>query len=183
MMRTPQSGGSILAPMPGRVMLVHVKRRDKVEAGTALLVLEAMKMEHVLRAPDSEVVGDIRVREGDQVKEGDAVARARRGTIRAERRLTNSPAGERDDNRLHEPVFIVVLTTHSRTQLETGRNEMADNKSKRGKPDRREVAKGDGYEVSYFARKHRIRQQARKLIERIGNDRAKLNADAAKMSK
>ena len=61
---------------------------------------------------------------------------------------------------------------------------MADNKSKRGKPDRREVSRRDGYEVSYFARKHEITgEQARKLIERIGNDRAKLNAAAAKMSK
>ena len=61
---------------------------------------------------------------------------------------------------------------------------MADDKSKRGKPDRREVARGDGYEVRYFARKHGITgEQARKLIERIGNDRDKLNAAAAKMSK
>ena len=70
-MRTPRSSGSILAPMPGRVMLVHVKQHDKVEAHAPLLVLEAMKMEHVLRAPESGVVGEVMVRQGDQVKESD----------------------------------------------------------------------------------------------------------------
>ena len=52
---------------------------------------------------------------------------------------------------------------------------MADNKAKRGKGDRARVAAGEGYEVSYFARKHDITtDQALKLIERIGNDRDKL---------
>lgn len=59
---------------------------------------------------------------------------------------------------------------------------MADNKSKRGAGDRRTVAAGEGYEVSYFARKHGIsKDQAQDLIKRIGNDRAKLNAAAAKL--
>jgi hypothetical protein len=59
---------------------------------------------------------------------------------------------------------------------------MADNKSKRGRQDRSRVAGNEGYEVSYFARKHGITlEQARKLIQRIGNDRAKLNAAAAKL--
>ena len=59
---------------------------------------------------------------------------------------------------------------------------MADRKSKRGKADRRKVAKGEGYEVAYFARKHGItRDQAIRLIDRIGNDREKLNKAAAKL--
>jgi hypothetical protein len=50
--------------------------------------------------------------------------------------------------------------------------------------DRRKVAAGQGYEVNYFATKHDIsRQQARDLIERIGNDRRKLNAAAARLSR
>ena len=62
--------------------------------------------------------------------------------------------------------------------------EMADNKSKRGPADRRRVAGGEGYEVQYFARKHRISaDQARKLIDRVGNDRSKLNKAAAKLAK
>jgi hypothetical protein len=59
---------------------------------------------------------------------------------------------------------------------------MADNKKKTGKQDRRTVAKGEGYEVAYFARKHGItREQALRLIDRVGNDRAKLNKAAEKL--
>ena len=59
---------------------------------------------------------------------------------------------------------------------------MADNKAKRGGTDRRTVAAGEGYEVNYFARKHGItKQQAEDLIKRVGNDREKLNAAAAKL--
>ena len=59
---------------------------------------------------------------------------------------------------------------------------MADDKSKRGEADRREVAAGEGYEVSYFARKHGIStEQAQKLIAEVGNDRAKLDAAAERV--
>ncbi|CAA0129206.1 DUF3606 domain-containing protein [Bradyrhizobium sp. INPA01-394B] len=61
---------------------------------------------------------------------------------------------------------------------------MADDKSKRGNADRRRVAGGEGYEVSYFAKKHGItKDQAEGLIKRIGNDRNKLNAAAEKLKK
>jgi hypothetical protein len=61
---------------------------------------------------------------------------------------------------------------------------MVDSKSKRGGADRRRVAGGQGYEVSYFARKHGISaDQARRLIDKIGNDRDKLNKAAAKLGK
>ena len=59
---------------------------------------------------------------------------------------------------------------------------MADNKAKRGTADRKKVSKSEGYEVAYFARKHGItRDQAIKLIDRIGNDREKLNKAAEKL--
>jgi hypothetical protein len=59
---------------------------------------------------------------------------------------------------------------------------MADNKSNRGGRDRGRVAAGQGYELGYFARKHGIsRDEARSLIKRVGNDRAKLNAAAEKL--
>ena len=48
--------------------------------------------------------------------------------------------------------------------------------------DRSRVAGGQGYELGYFARKHKIsRQEARSIIERIGNDREKLNAAAERL--
>jgi hypothetical protein len=55
-------------------------------------------------------------------------------------------------------------------------------KTKRPGVDRRVVAGSQGYEVGYFARKHGITaEQARALIEEIGNDREKLNAAAEKL--
>jgi hypothetical protein len=63
-----------------------------------------------------------------------------------------------------------------------GVSVMADSKSNRGGRDRGRVAGGQGYELGYFARKHGLsRDQARGLIDRIGNDRAKLNAAAERM--
>ena len=59
---------------------------------------------------------------------------------------------------------------------------MADSTKNRGGRDRSRVAAGQGYELSYFARKHGIsRDEAKQLIARIGNDRAKLNAAAERM--
>lgn len=59
---------------------------------------------------------------------------------------------------------------------------MADSTARRGSRDRKKVARGQGYEVSYFARKHGISiKQARELIEQVGNDRVKLNEAAKQM--
>ena len=61
---------------------------------------------------------------------------------------------------------------------------MADDKSKRGSGDRSRVAAGEGYEVSYFARKHGIsKDQAEQLIEKVGNNREKLNEAAGKLKR
>lgn len=52
---------------------------------------------------------------------------------------------------------------------------MADNKKARGKADRSKVAKGETYEVAYFARKHGITAaETRALIDKVGNSREKL---------
>ena len=64
-------GGKLSAPMPGKVVLVHVEDGEKVKAGQSLMVLEAMKMEHVILAPADGVVANIRFAAGDQVMEGD----------------------------------------------------------------------------------------------------------------
>jgi hypothetical protein len=59
---------------------------------------------------------------------------------------------------------------------------MADNTARRGSRDRKKIARGQGYEVSYFASKHGLSlKQARELIDRVGNDRAKLNEAAEQM--
>ena len=63
-------GGRLTAPMPGKVVSFAVKVGDKVKAGQALAVMEAMKMEHTMTAPvDGEVV-ELLYATGDQVSEG-----------------------------------------------------------------------------------------------------------------
>lgn len=59
--------GDVQAPMPGKVLQVLVAQGDDVEEGTPLLVLEAMKMEHTLRATADAVVERTFGREGDVV--------------------------------------------------------------------------------------------------------------------
>jgi propionyl-CoA carboxylase alpha chain len=60
--------GSLLAPMPGTVIRVLAGTGDAVRAGAALVVLEAMKMEHTVAAPVDGVVGEMHVAPGDQVE-------------------------------------------------------------------------------------------------------------------
>jgi 3-methylcrotonyl-CoA carboxylase alpha subunit len=62
--------GGLTAPMPGKVLAVLVKPGDAVRAGQALLVMEAMKMEHTITAPVDGVVKRVPFAVGDQVSEG-----------------------------------------------------------------------------------------------------------------
>ena len=60
--------------MPGTVVSVRAKSGHEVSAGEALVIVSAMKMEHVLLAPRDGTV-DILVREGDSVVVDEVVAR------------------------------------------------------------------------------------------------------------
>ncbi|WP_421571088.1 acetyl-CoA carboxylase biotin carboxylase subunit [Stenotrophomonas sp. PD6] len=62
--------GSLVAPMPGRIVATLVAAGTTVARGTPLVVLEAMKMEHTLQAPADGVVQGYRVKAGDQVGDG-----------------------------------------------------------------------------------------------------------------
>ncbi|MBS0431299.1 MAG: acetyl/propionyl/methylcrotonyl-CoA carboxylase subunit alpha [Proteobacteria bacterium] len=66
------SGNQVIAPMPGRIVLVKAKAGDKVEAGQELLVMEAMKMELALKAPRAGTIETLHAAQGDFV-EADAV--------------------------------------------------------------------------------------------------------------
>jgi biotin carboxyl carrier protein len=55
------------APMPGLVVRVEVERGQVVQAGTALVVIEAMKMQNELKAPADGTVSSIEVTEGETV--------------------------------------------------------------------------------------------------------------------
>ena len=66
--------GSLVAPMPGKVVRVNVAAGDAVKKGAVLLVLEAMKMEHAIAAPAAGTVAALRVKAGDIVAGGDVLA-------------------------------------------------------------------------------------------------------------
>jgi 3-methylcrotonyl-CoA carboxylase alpha subunit len=67
---TAEEGGRLTAPMPGKVVSFAVKAGDKVKAGQALAVMEAMKMEHTISAPQDGTVTELLYAPGDQVADG-----------------------------------------------------------------------------------------------------------------
>jgi acetyl-CoA/propionyl-CoA carboxylase biotin carboxyl carrier protein len=66
--------GVVTSPMPGTVTVVRAAVGDEVEAGTPLLVVEAMKMEHVLTAPVAGTVTELGVAAGQTVALDERVA-------------------------------------------------------------------------------------------------------------
>jgi biotin carboxyl carrier protein len=62
--------GHLRAPMPGHVLDVRARVGAQVEAGSVLVLLEAMKMEHSLAAPWPGRVTAVSVKPGDRVEEG-----------------------------------------------------------------------------------------------------------------
>jgi 3-methylcrotonyl-CoA carboxylase alpha subunit len=65
--------GGLTAPMNGSIVRVLVEAGQAVEAGAQLVVLEAMKMEHSIRAPHAGVVKALYCQEGEMVGEGSAL--------------------------------------------------------------------------------------------------------------
>jgi propionyl-CoA carboxylase alpha chain len=62
--------GGLVAPMPGVVLDVRCEAGDVVEANQTLVVLEAMKMEHHVRAPVAGTVAEVRVAKGAHIENG-----------------------------------------------------------------------------------------------------------------
>ncbi len=67
---TASADAMVRAPLPGKIIDLRVKAGDTVSKGQALLVLEAMKMEHTLAAPADGTVKSLRYAVGEQVPEG-----------------------------------------------------------------------------------------------------------------
>ncbi len=63
-------GGTVKAPMPGRVVRVMVGEGDTVPLDAPLLIVEAMKMENEVRSSTAGVVRNVAVAEGDTVEAG-----------------------------------------------------------------------------------------------------------------
>eukprot|EP01080_Neovahlkampfia_damariscottae_P005074 gene5074-8674_t len=66
--------GSLKSPMPGKIIKVNVKQGDKVKKGQPLIIMEAMKMEHTIRATSDGVVKKIHFKVGDMVKRSSDLA-------------------------------------------------------------------------------------------------------------
>lgn len=62
--------GGLVAPMPGKILKIMNKKGAKVKAGDTLIILEAMKMEHTIKASDQGIISDLFVKVGDQVENG-----------------------------------------------------------------------------------------------------------------
>ncbi|MCL4115950.1 UNVERIFIED_CONTAM: hypothetical protein GTU68_032768 [Idotea baltica] len=54
--------------MPGLVLEIRVEKGQTIEKGEPILVLEAMKMENVLKSPSGGVVADIKIEKGEAVE-------------------------------------------------------------------------------------------------------------------
>ena len=69
---TSGTGGQrgLTAPMPALVAKILVQEGDRISARQTLVVLQAMKMEHLVQAPAGGIVKRVRYREGDSVPEG-----------------------------------------------------------------------------------------------------------------
>jgi 3-methylcrotonyl-CoA carboxylase alpha subunit len=63
-------GGRLTAPMPGKVVAVLASKGQPVKKGDALVIMEAMKMEHTIAAPSDGTVEEILYEVGDQVADG-----------------------------------------------------------------------------------------------------------------
>jgi 3-methylcrotonyl-CoA carboxylase alpha subunit len=64
------AGGRLTAPMPGKVVAILAKAGQAVKKGEALVIMEAMKMEHTIGAPSDGVVEELLYGVGDQVADG-----------------------------------------------------------------------------------------------------------------
>ncbi|MCL1908407.1 MAG: hypothetical protein FWG12_03445 [Holophagaceae bacterium] len=62
------AAGAVVALMPGLIIKILKKEGDKVEAGEVVIILEAMKMQNELTAPISGTMGQVNVKQGENVE-------------------------------------------------------------------------------------------------------------------
>jgi biotin carboxyl carrier protein len=62
--------GDLSSPISGKIVSIKVKKGEKVKKGDVLMVIEAMKMEYLIRAPFNGVVKNINFKKNDQIEIG-----------------------------------------------------------------------------------------------------------------
>lgn len=65
-----QRSGLVISPMPGKITKILAKKGEVVQEGQVLILMEAMKMEHVIKAPIEGEILSVLVHTGSNVKEG-----------------------------------------------------------------------------------------------------------------
>jgi 3-methylcrotonyl-CoA carboxylase alpha subunit len=76
---TETHAGELTAPMPGKIVAVHVSSGEKVRKGAPLIAMEAMKVEYTIQAPTDGTIQDVFFAVGEQVTEGAELIRFMEG--------------------------------------------------------------------------------------------------------
>ena len=88
---------SLQAPMPGTVLLVHVRDGDAVSRGDVLIVLESMKMELAVTAPHDGTVDGLTLQVGDRIARGQALLAVHAAAVHAADAVHANDAIDADD--------------------------------------------------------------------------------------
>jgi len=129
----PPGTVAIRAPLQGTIVSVDVREGAEVAAGQALLVMEAMKMEHVVAAPASGIVRGVAVARGDTVFEGHALVFLEEADVAVSAEAQQAAA----DLSHVRPDLAEVLDRHART-LDESRPEAVERRRKTGQRTARE---------------------------------------------
>jgi len=78
---TLQGIPTISSPMPGKVVKILVREKDKVRKGQGLVIVEAMKMENEIRSPSAGIVRKINFKEGNLVDTADPIIELELGEL------------------------------------------------------------------------------------------------------
>ena len=105
----PDGSVALRAPLQGTIISIEVAAGDTVRKGQQLLVMEAMKMEHVIAAPASGIVESLSVAAGDAVFEGRVLALL---TVADDRRHADEAAGAVDLDSIR-PDLAEALERHA----------------------------------------------------------------------
>jgi acetyl-CoA carboxylase carboxyltransferase component/biotin carboxyl carrier protein len=131
---SPKGTHSVTAPFAGVVVAIPHARKEQVGPGTAVVVLEAMKMEHEVLAEIDGVVGDLAVSVGDAVEEGQlllTLQTAAGASVQAAQPAQPRAEGERADLRAvrerHEIGLDGARTEAVAARHERGRRTAREN--------------------------------------------------------